>query len=180
MTPTSHELRTWDREIVWHAFTQMREYEPFIIDRAQGCTLFDLEGREYIDGISSVWCNVHGHRHPRLDEALCNQLNKVAHVTSLGMSNPTSICLAKRLVDLAPDGLNHVFFSDDGTTCVEVALKMAFQYWRQCDHPGLGSIDSASPAGPVAPFLRCQTLVASEGGLTDQKSPMRQRVSISH
>ncbi|MCH2130779.1 MAG: adenosylmethionine--8-amino-7-oxononanoate transaminase [Pirellulaceae bacterium] len=135
MTPTSHELRTWDREIVWHAFTQMREYEPFIIDRAQGCTLFDLEGREYIDGISSVWCNVHGHRHPRLDEALCNQLNKVAHVTSLGMSNPTSICLAKRLVDLAPDGLNHVFFSDDGTTCVEVALKMAFQYWRQCDHP---------------------------------------------
>ncbi len=133
--PTHDELRRWDREIVWHAFTQMAEYEPLIIDRAEGCTLIDIEGREYLDGVASVWCNVHGHRHPRLDAALREQLDKVAHVTSLGASNPTTIRLAKRLVDIAPAGLSHVFFSDDGATSVEVAIKMALQYWRQRDDP---------------------------------------------
>jgi len=135
MTPTHEQLRTWDREIVWHAFTQMREYEPFIVERAQGCTLVDIDGREFIDGVSSLWCNIHGHRHPRLDAAIRAQLDKVAHVTSLGMSNPTTICLARRLVGLAPPELGHVFFSDDGATAVEVALKMAFQYWQQCNSP---------------------------------------------
>ncbi|HTN75639.1 MAG TPA: adenosylmethionine--8-amino-7-oxononanoate transaminase, partial [Pirellulaceae bacterium] len=97
--------------------------------------LVDIAGREYLDGVSSLWCNVHGHCHPHLNAAIIAQLQKVAHVTSLGMSNPTTIELAKRLVDLAPDGLNHVFFSDCGATAVEVALKMAFQYWRQCAPP---------------------------------------------
>lgn len=129
--PSREELRAWDREIVWHAFTQMSEYEPFIIERAHGCTLVDLEGREYIDAVSSLWCNLHGHRHPRLDAALAAQLGKVAHATSLGASNPTTIRLAKRLVELAPAGLEHVFFSDDGATAIEVALKMSLQYWRQ-------------------------------------------------
>jgi adenosylmethionine-8-amino-7-oxononanoate aminotransferase len=129
------ELSRWDREIVWHAFTQMAEYQPLLIERAQGCTLVGLDGQQYLDGVSSLWCNIHGHRHPRLDAAITEQLNKVAHVTSLGMSNPTSVRLAKRLVDLAPAGLSHVFFSDDGATAVEVALKMAFQYWRQCATP---------------------------------------------
>jgi adenosylmethionine---8-amino-7-oxononanoate aminotransferase len=133
--PSREELFRWDREHVWHAFTQMSEYEPFVIDRAHGCTLVDLDGREYLDGTSSLWCNLHGHRHPRLDRALREQLDRVAHVTNLGMSNPTSIELAKRLVDLAPAELNHVFFSDDGATAVEVALKMAFQYWRQRSDP---------------------------------------------
>ncbi|MDP6556119.1 MAG: aminotransferase class III-fold pyridoxal phosphate-dependent enzyme, partial [Pirellulaceae bacterium] len=89
-----------------------------------------MEGREYLDGVSSLWCNVHGHRQPRLDAALQEQLQRVAHVTSLGMSNPTTIRLAKRLVDITPVGLEHVFFSSDGSSAVEVALKMAFQYWR--------------------------------------------------
>jgi adenosylmethionine---8-amino-7-oxononanoate aminotransferase len=133
--PTRDELFRWDREIVWHAFTQMAEYQPLIIERAHGCTLVDVDGREYLDATSSLWCNLHGHRHPKLDAALKQQLDRVAHVTNLGMSNPTTIELAKRLVDIAPPGLNHVFFSDDGATAIEVALKMAFQYWRQRPDP---------------------------------------------
>ncbi len=130
--------KRWDREIVWHAFTQMAEYEPLIIERAHGCTLVDIDGREYLDGVSSLWCNVHGHRHPRLDAAMREQLGRVAHVTPLGASNPTTIELARRLVELAPPGLKHVFFSDDGATAVEVALKMAFQYWRQRQRAAAG------------------------------------------
>jgi adenosylmethionine-8-amino-7-oxononanoate aminotransferase len=129
------ELEGWDREFVWHAFTQMAEYQPLLIERASGCRLIDVHGREYLDGVSSLWCNVHGHRHPRLDGALREQLGKVAHVTSLGMSNPTTVQLAKRLVDLAPQGLRHVFFSGDGSSAVEVAIKMSFQYWRQRTNP---------------------------------------------
>jgi adenosylmethionine-8-amino-7-oxononanoate aminotransferase len=113
----------------------MAEYEPFVIERAQGCTLTDIHGKEYIDGVSSLWCNIHGHRHPKIDAAIREQLDKVAHVTNLGASNSTSIRLAKRLVDLAPPGLRYVFFSDDGATSVEVAIKMALQYWQQCDRP---------------------------------------------
>lgn len=120
---------------MWHAFTQMAEYEPLILVRGEGCRVVDLEGNEYLDGTSSLWCNVHGHRHPRLDAAIRRQLDEVAHVTLLGASNPTTIRLAKRLVDLVPPGLEHVFFSDDGATSVEVALKMAFQYWRQRPDP---------------------------------------------
>jgi adenosylmethionine-8-amino-7-oxononanoate aminotransferase len=129
------DLRHWDREIYWHAFTQMAEYEPLIIERAEGCTLYDIDGRAYLDGVSSMWCNVHGHNHPRLNAAIREQLDRVAHVTSLGVSNPTTIRLAKRLVELAPPGLNHIFFSDNGATAVEVAIKMALQYWQQRPHP---------------------------------------------
>jgi len=135
MNTSLEEIQRWDREIVWHAFTQMAEYEPFLIERAHGCTLIDVDGREYLDGVSSLWCNIHGHCHPRLDQAIRRQLDEVAHVTSLGMSHPTTVCLAKRLVDITPSGLNHVFFSSDGSSSVEVALKMAFQYWRQREDP---------------------------------------------
>ena len=135
MTRTRAELLGLDRTAVWHAFTQMAEYEPFVVDHAQGCVLVDIDGHEYLDAVSSLWCNVHGHRHPRLDAALRAQLDRVAHVTSLGSSNPTTIELAGRLVEIAPPGLRHVFFSDDGATAVEVALKMAFQYWRQRPDP---------------------------------------------
>ena len=131
--PSREQLERWDRELVWHAFTQMQEYEPLIFQSAHGCTLVDIDGREYLDAVSSLWCNVHGHRHPRLDAAVREQLDRVAHTTSLGASNPVTIRLAERLVRLAPPGLGHVFFSDDGATAVEVALKMAFQYWRQRD-----------------------------------------------
>lgn len=125
------ELKRWDRQHVWHAFTQMAEYEPLLIERAEGCTLIDVDGNRYLDASSSLWCNLHGHRHPRLDAALRAQLDLVAHTTNLGASNPTTVRLARRLVEIAPAGLNHVFFSDDGATAVEAALKMAFQYWRQ-------------------------------------------------
>jgi adenosylmethionine-8-amino-7-oxononanoate aminotransferase len=133
--PSANDLKTWDRTLVWHAFTQMAEYEPLILERAQGCVLWDIDGREYIDGVSSVWCNIHGHGHAKIDAAIRGQLDRVAHVSSLGGSNPTTIELAKRLVDLAPPGLKHVFFSDDGATAVEVAIKMALQYWRQRKDP---------------------------------------------
>src|SRR5688572_20083571 len=133
--PTIADLERWDRELVWHAFTQMEEYQPFVIARAHGCRLVDIRGREYLDGVSSLWCNVHGHRHPHIDAAIQEQLSRVAHVTNLGMSNVTAIWLAKRLVDIAPSGLRHVFFSGDGSSAVEVALKMSFQYWRQCSSP---------------------------------------------
>jgi adenosylmethionine-8-amino-7-oxononanoate aminotransferase len=108
---------------------------PLIIERAHGCFLVDLDGREYIDGVSSLWCNVHGHRVPELDQAIRAQLDLVAHSTLLGLANVPAILLARRLVEVAPTGLSRVFFSDDGATAVEVALKMAFQYWRQRPNP---------------------------------------------
>jgi adenosylmethionine-8-amino-7-oxononanoate aminotransferase len=133
--PTREDLIDWDRRHHWHAFTQMAEYVPLVIERAEGCRLIDIDGREYIDGAASMWCNVHGHRHPRIDAAIRAQLDRVSHSTSLGMGNDTSARLAKRLADIAPGDLNHTFFSSDGSSANEVALKMAFQYWRQCDEP---------------------------------------------
>ncbi len=133
--PTRAELLDWDRRHYWHAFTQMAEYEPLIIARAEGCRLIDLDGREYLDGVSSMWCNVHGHRHPRIDAAIRAQLDRIAHCTSLGMGCDTTVRLAKRLADLAPGNLEHVFFSSDGSSAIEVALKAAFQYWRQRENP---------------------------------------------
>jgi len=135
---TPETLRTWDRDHLWHPFTALTDWEatePLIIDRAEGVYLFDLQGRRYLDGVSSLWCNVHGHRHPALDAALREQVDKVAHSTLLGVSHPTAIELARRLVECTPEGLTRVFFSDDGATAVEVALKMAFQYWRQKPNP---------------------------------------------
>src|SRR3954466_13473577 len=119
---------------IWHPFTQQQgwaEEEPVIIESAEGTTLTDSEGRHYIDGVSSLWCNVHGHRHPKIDAAVKDQLAKVAHSTMLGLSHRPAIELAKRLVELAPAGLSRVFYSDSGSTATEIALKMAFQFWAQ-------------------------------------------------
>jgi adenosylmethionine-8-amino-7-oxononanoate aminotransferase len=136
MTDSSiDQLKLWDSEHVWHAFTQMANYEPLVIDSASGCVLTDIQGNTYIDAVSSLWCNVHGHQHPVINAAIRQQLDQVAHVTSLGMSNPTTIQLAKRLVDITPENLNHLFFSGDGSSSVEVAMKMAFQYWQQKSDP---------------------------------------------
>jgi len=135
MNPTAQQLAAWDKQYVWHAFTQMACYEPLIIDSAEGCELIDIDGKRYLDGVSSMWCNVHGHRHPKIDRAIVDQLGKVAHVTNLGCSNSTAIRLAKRLADLAPGTLDHVFFCSDGASALEVAIKLAFQYWHQCDRP---------------------------------------------
>lgn len=138
MQPTRAQLEQWDREHVWHPFTPMAQYaeeRPLLIDRAEGCYLIDFDGNRYLDAVSSLWCNVHGHRVPELDTALRTQLKRVAHSTLLGTSNEPAIRLARKLVELAPPGLQHVFFSDDGATAVEVALKMSFQYWRQRPEP---------------------------------------------
>ena len=127
-------LGDWDRQYLWHPFTQMQEWEreePIIIERGKGPYLIDTEGRAYLDGTSSIWVNVHGHRHPVLDRALDQQRNRIAHSTLLGLSNPPAIRLARELIGVAPKGLTRVFYSDDGSTAVEVALKMAVQYWQQ-------------------------------------------------
>lgn len=138
MASSREQLELWDREHIWHPFTPMQAYaqeKPLIIQRAHGCMLVDLDGNEYIDGVSSLWCNVHGHRVPELDAAIREQLDQVAHTTLLGPTHVPAIELARRLVEVAPPGLTRVFFSDNGATAVEVALKMAFQYWRQCPNP---------------------------------------------
>jgi len=138
MQPDYDTLVRWDHEHLWHPFTQMkgfREEELLIIERGEGPYLFDLQGRRYLDGVSSLWCNVHGHRRHELDVALRRQLNQVAHSTLLGLAHPTAIMLARRLAEIAPAGLTKVFFSDNGSTAVEAALKIAFQYWRQRGRP---------------------------------------------
>jgi adenosylmethionine-8-amino-7-oxononanoate aminotransferase len=123
-----------DHAHLWHPFTQQRDWvdeEPLMIERAEGSVLIDTGGRRYLDGVSSLWCNVHGHRHPVIDQAVRDQLDRVAHSTMLGLSHPGAAELAARLVEIAPPGLDRVFYSDSGSTATEVALKMAFQYWQQ-------------------------------------------------
>jgi len=129
-------LAALDRELLWHPFTQQRGWQqepPVLIERAHGTTLYDTDGKAYIDGVSSLWCSVHGHRHPHIDAAVRDQLERVAHTTMLGLSHPPAVLLAQRLVELSPPGLRRVFYSDNGSTAVEVALKMAFQL---CQHRG--------------------------------------------
>ncbi|MEJ7619269.1 MAG: adenosylmethionine--8-amino-7-oxononanoate transaminase [Aquificaceae bacterium] len=126
-------LERWDKEYFWHPFTQMkvyREEENLIFERGEGVYLYDIKGRRFIDAISSLWCNLHGHNHPKLNKALIDQLQKVAHTTTLGSSNVPAILLAKRLVEIAPKGLTKVFYSEDGAEAVEIAIKLAYQYWR--------------------------------------------------
>jgi adenosylmethionine-8-amino-7-oxononanoate aminotransferase len=124
-------LAELDRRHLWHPFTQQRGWvqeAPVLIERAEGCTLYDTDGNAYIDGVSSLWCTVHGHRHPAIDAAVRAQLDRVAHSTMLGLSHPPAVQLAERLVSIAPAGLTRVFYSDNGSTAAEVAVKMAFQY----------------------------------------------------
>jgi adenosylmethionine-8-amino-7-oxononanoate aminotransferase len=132
------DLVAADRAYLWHPFTQQRGWcaeEPLIVARAEGTTLIDTAGRRYLDGVSSLWCNVHGHRQPRIDAAVRGQLGRVAHSTMLGLSHPPGIELARRLIELSPPGLRRVFYSESGSAAVEIALKMAFQYWHQRGEP---------------------------------------------
>jgi adenosylmethionine-8-amino-7-oxononanoate aminotransferase len=127
------ELKRLDHTYLWHPFTQMQEWmgeDPCIIERGEGCYLFDAQGRKYLDGVSSLWCNVHGHRRAELDAALKDQIDRIAHATFLGLSHRPGIKLAQKLVEIAPAGLRRVFYSDDGATAVEIALKIAVQYWQ--------------------------------------------------
>ena len=133
-------LREWDLECVWHPFTAMqtfREEHAPVIAAGDGFFLIDTDGKRYLDGVSSLWCNVHGHRVPEIDRAVREQLDRIGHSTLLGLSGPTSIELARELVARTPAGLNKVFYSDSGATAVEVALKIAYQYHLQKkDAPG--------------------------------------------
>ena len=127
------ELKRLDHTYLWHPFTQMREWmseEPCIISEGDGHYLIDVQGRKYLDGVSSLWCNVHGHRKKELDEAVKAQLDRLAHSTFLGLSHPPGIQLAEKLIEIAPKGMQRVFYSDSGATAVEIALKMAVQYWQ--------------------------------------------------
>jgi len=130
------QLEIDDRKYVWHPFTQMQDYEkeePLIIESGDGCTLTDIYGNKYIDGVSSLWTNVHGHRKKELDIAIKKQLDKIAHSTLLGLSNVPAIRYAKKIVGIAPKDLTRVFYSDSGSTAVEIALKIAFQYQQQAE-----------------------------------------------
>lgn len=139
-TPTqrTERLLRLDQQHVWHPFTQMQLWPgdaPLVIERGEGNFLVDTLGRRYLDGISSLWVTVHGHRKQALDDALVAQAGKLAHSTLLGQANVPSIELAAKLADIAPPGLSKVFYSDSGSTAAEVALKMAYQYWRQTGRP---------------------------------------------
>lgn len=125
-----------DRDYVWHPFTQMGMYnqqDPIIIEKGKGSYLYDTKGRKYLDGYASLWVNVHGHQNKQLNRAIQRQLKSIAHSTLLGSSNIPSILLAEQLVKLTPERLQKVFYSDTGSAAVEIAIKMAYQYWKNID-----------------------------------------------
>ena len=127
------KLKGLDHQHLWHPFTQMRQWladDPLIISRGEGNYLIDFQGNRYLDGASSLWCNVHGHNRSEINAAIVSQLADIAHTTLLGLSNVPAIVLAEKLIASAPPGLTRVFYSDDGATAVEAALKMAVQYWQ--------------------------------------------------
>lgn len=132
------EWKALDKRSIWHPFTQMRDWlssDPLIVDRAESFELIDVDGRRYLDGHSSLWVNIHGHSHPRLVRAIAEQAAKLDHSTLLGLGNTPSIELAERLLQLAPPGLSRVFYSDSGSTAMEIAVKMALQYWQEQGQP---------------------------------------------
>ncbi|MEN8128041.1 MAG: adenosylmethionine--8-amino-7-oxononanoate transaminase [Planctomycetota bacterium] len=133
MNEKTKRLIELDKQYLWHPFTQMADWltdDPVVIESGDGFYLIDTEGRRCIDGVSSLWCNVHGHRVKKIDDAIRTQLDKIAHSTLLGLGQTTSIELAEKLARIAPAGLEKVFYSDSGATAVEIAVKMAYQYWQ--------------------------------------------------
>ncbi len=128
------QLEQWDKQYVWHPFTQMRQWQkekPLIVEKGEGSYLYDLEGNRYLDGVSSLWVTVHGHRKEEINRAITEQMNKLAHSTLLGLANVPATLLAHKLVEITPEGLNKVFYSESGSTSVEIGLKIAYQYWQQ-------------------------------------------------
>lgn len=164
-------LAAADRAHLWHPFTQQKawcapDHEPLVLVEGHGAMLRDSKGREYIDGNSSIWTNIHGHGHPRITQAIKEQLDRVAHVSFLGTTNAPAIELASELTALFPAGeLSRVFYSDDGSTAIEVALKMSLQYWQLAGQPERnrfvtfdrayhGDTAGASSLGGVSTFTR--------------------------
>ncbi|HEX5386602.1 MAG TPA: adenosylmethionine--8-amino-7-oxononanoate transaminase [Gemmatimonadales bacterium] len=130
------QLNAWDDAHLWHPFTPQSVYrseDPLMVVAGDGHYLIDADGHRYLDGVASLWCNLFGHRRPEIDRAIHEQLGRIAHSTLLGHASEPAVRLAKRLIDIAPEGLPRVFFSDNGSTAVEVALKLAYQYWQQAD-----------------------------------------------
>ena len=126
-------LQEYDRDYVWHPFTQMKEWEEsdqIVISHGEGSYLIDTDGNRYLDGVGSIWTNVHGHCKKEINDAIKAQVDRIEHSTLLGLVNDRAALLAKRLVDIAPPGLCKVFYSDNGSTAVEIGIKMAFQYWQ--------------------------------------------------
>ncbi|UCD84196.1 MAG: adenosylmethionine--8-amino-7-oxononanoate transaminase [Deltaproteobacteria bacterium] len=130
----NQRLEEEDKTYIWHPFTQMKDWieeQPLIIEKGKGCYLIDIYGNRYLDGVSSIWVNIHGHRRPEIDRAISDQLKKISHSTLLGLSSTPAIRLGRKLVEIAPKGLKKVFYSDNGSTAVEIGLKIALQYWQQ-------------------------------------------------
>jgi len=155
----NQRLNQLDRDHVWHPFTPMkqwRETDPLIIERGDGPYLFDSDGNRYIDGVSSLWCNIHGHRAPGIDRAVREQLDKIAHTTLLGLASPPSIELAAELARRTPGTLSKTFYSDAGATAVELAFKMAVGYWYHRGRPdknrfvGLQGAYHGDTTGPMS------------------------------
>ncbi len=134
MTAETRRLQALDQKRIWHPFTQMEAWlaeDPLVIAKGDGAYLIDTEGRRYLDGISSLWTNVHGHRHPLIDQAVREQLDQIAHTTLLGLAGSASVEFADQLCSILPDGLERIFYSDNGSTAAEIALKMAFTFQRR-------------------------------------------------
>jgi len=153
----NRHLEEADKKYVWHPFTQMQEWEaetPLIITEGQDCFIKDIYGRWYLDGVSSLWVNIFGHRKKEIDDAIRDQLGKIAHSTMLGLSNAPAIELSEKLVNVVNQSFGQaegpapikVFYSDNGSTAVEVALKMAFQYWKHRGFTGKNSFLSLNNA----------------------------------
>ena len=135
---STEQLREWDKRHVWHPFTQMQDWErddQIIITRGEGSWLIDSDGKRYLDGVASMWTNVHGHCRRELNEALKEQVDRLEHSTLLGLASEQSIILAHRLARIMPPGLERFFYSDNGSTAMEVAVKMAYQYQSHCGRP---------------------------------------------
>jgi adenosylmethionine---8-amino-7-oxononanoate aminotransferase len=135
---TTEQLRLWDKRHVWHPFTQMQEWErdeQIIIAKGEGCWLIDTDGNRYLDGVASMWTNVHGHCRRELNDALKDQVDRLEHSTLLGLASEQSIILAARLAEITPPGLDRFFYSDNGSTAMEVAVKMAYQYQVHLGRP---------------------------------------------
>ncbi len=135
---STETLRAYDQRYVWHPFTQMRDWEaepPVVITKGEGSWIVDSDGNRYLDGVAAIWTNVHGHCRREINEAIKRQVDRLEHSTLLGLAGEQPSLLAKRLIDIAPEGLSRVFYSDNGSTAVEIGIKMAFQYWIHRNRP---------------------------------------------
>ena len=146
-----------DRACVWHPYTQMRTAPPPLpIVRGEGVYLYTEDGRKILDGISSWWVNIHGHSHPKLNEALAAQAREIEHVVFAGCTHRPAVELAERLVAVLPAGLTRVFYSDNGSTAVEVALKLARQYWSNRGQPSAPNSSRSITPITATPWARCR------------------------